>query len=93
LGDPIPSEVKQERMDRLMMLQQDISMARNQALVGKTLDVLVEGYDHKISIGRSYRDAPEIDGLALIEGTAPLGQIVRAQVTGALAHDLVCRLA
>ncbi len=92
LGDPIPAEVKAERLERLMLLQQDISLARNQTFVGKTLDVLVEGYDHKISIGRSYRDAPEIDGLALIEGQAPLGQIVRAQVTGALAHDLVCRL-
>jgi ribosomal protein S12 methylthiotransferase len=92
LGDPIPAELKQERLERLMLLQQDISLARNQTFVGKTLDVLVEGYDRKISIGRSYRDAPEIDGLALIEGQAPQGQIVQAQVTGALAHDLVCRL-
>jgi ribosomal protein S12 methylthiotransferase len=92
LGDPIPKEVKDERLERLMLLQQDISLARNQTFVGKTLDVLVEGYDSQVSIGRSYRDAPEIDGLVLIEGTAPVGQIVPVQITGAMAHDLVGRL-
>jgi ribosomal protein S12 methylthiotransferase len=92
LGDPIPAELKAERLERFMLLQQDISLVRNQAFIGKTIDVLVEGHDHKVSIGRSYRDAPEIDGLALIDGHAPIGQIVPAQVTGALAHDLVCRL-
>ncbi len=93
LGDPIPQEVKDERLERLMLLQQDISLARNQSFVGKTLDVLVEGYDNGVSIGRSYRDAPEIDGLVLIEGSAPIGKIARVQITGAMAHDLVGRTA
>ena len=92
LGDPVPAEVKAERLERLMLLQQDISMARNQSFVGHTLDVLVEGYDKRVSIGRSYRDAPEIDGMVLIEGSAPVGAIVPVQVTGAMAHDLVARL-
>lgn len=93
LGDPIPAELKAERLERLMLLQQDISLARNQTFVGKTLDVLVEGYDpnQRVAIGRSYRDAPEIDGLVLIEGEAPVGQIVPVQMTGAMAHDLVGR--
>lgn len=91
LGDPIPVEIKNERLERLMLLQQDISLARNQSFVGKTLDVLVEGYDNQVAIGRSYRDAPEIDGLVLIEGSAPVGRIVPVQITGALAHDLVGR--
>jgi ribosomal protein S12 methylthiotransferase len=93
LGDPIPAEVKAERLERLMLLQQDISLGRNQSFVGQTLDVLVEGYDQRVSIGRSYRDAPEIDGLVLIEGEVPVGQIVPVQITGAMAHDLVGRLA
>ncbi len=67
LGDPVPAEVKEERFERLMELQQGISLQINQALVGQTLDVLVEGFDNGIAIGRSYRDAPEIDGVVLIE--------------------------
>jgi len=92
LGDPIPTELKQERLERLMLLQQNISMVRNQGWVGKHLDVLVEGYDNGISIGRSYRDAPEIDGLVLIEGQAPVGEIVPVRVTSALPHDLTAQL-
>jgi ribosomal protein S12 methylthiotransferase len=88
LGDPIPAEVKQERYERLMELQQGISMQVNQSYVGKSLDVLVEGRDNGISIGRSYRDAPEIDGLVFIEGDAKIGEIVAVKITGAMTYDL-----
>jgi len=88
LGDPVPTEVKQDRYDRLMQLQQDISLQINQSFVGETLDVLVEGFDDGISIGRSYRDAPEIDGLVMIEGEAEVGEIVPVRITGAMAYDL-----
>ncbi|MBU2610690.1 MAG: hypothetical protein KJ606_07050, partial [Chloroflexi bacterium] len=67
LGDPIPAEVKEERYQRLMTLQQNISLQINQSFVGQTLDMLVEGFDGGLSIGRSYRDAPEIDGLVLAD--------------------------
>ena len=88
LGDPIPSEVKRERYERLMELQQNISLQINQSYVGKTLDVLIEGRDKEISIGRSYRDAPEIDGMVLVEGKAKIGEIVPVKITGAMAYDL-----
>jgi ribosomal protein S12 methylthiotransferase len=88
LGDPIPAEVKQERWNRLMELQQGISLQINQEYVGKTLDVLVEGFDNGISFGRSYRDAPEIDGLVLVEGELPIGEIVPIRITGAMDYDL-----
>ncbi|MBV6451658.1 MAG: Ribosomal protein S12 methylthiotransferase RimO [Anaerolineales bacterium] len=88
LGDPIPAEVKQARYEQLMELQQGISMQVNQSYVGKTLDVLVEGRDKGIAIGRSYRDAPEIDGLVFVEGDARIGEIVPVKITGALAYDL-----
>ncbi|MBL8100416.1 MAG: 30S ribosomal protein S12 methylthiotransferase RimO [Anaerolineales bacterium] len=88
LGDPIPDSVKQERYNRLMELQQNISLQVNQSYVGKTLDVLVEGFDNGISIGRSYRDAPEIDGMVLAEGKANIGDIVPVRITGALTYDL-----
>ena len=93
LGDPVPAEVKQERFERLMELQQGISMQVNQSYVGKTLDVLVEGKDKDITIGRSYRDAPEIDGMVFIEGNAKIGSIVPVRITGAMAYDLTGTLA
>jgi ribosomal protein S12 methylthiotransferase len=100
LAGQVPDEVKQERYERLMELQQGISLAKNQTFVGKTLDVLVEGHgvgededgnelDEAISLGRSYRDAPEIDGYVLVEGDLPVGEIVPVRVTGTTAYDLI----
>jgi ribosomal protein S12 methylthiotransferase len=88
LGDPVPHEVKEERYDRLMALQQEISLERNQSFMGKTLDVLFEGQGDGLSMGRSYRDAPEIDGLVIVEGNAPLGELLPVRITGAMAYDL-----
>ena len=88
LGDDVPAALKQERWERLMEAQQNISLQINQGFVGKTLDVLVEGFDNGISIGRSYRDAPEIDGLVLVEGRQPIGEIIPVKITGALTYDL-----
>ncbi len=92
LGDPIPEELKQARLQRLMSLQEGISLSRNQAFIGKTLEILVDGVGDGLTVGRSYRDAPEIDGLVIAEGEAEPGQIVPVQVTGALTHDLSGRL-
>ena len=88
LGDPVPEEVKQERWERLMELQQSISLERNQSYVGKILDVLIEGHGDGLSLGRSYRDAPEIDGMVIIEGEIPIGSMVPARITGAMTYDL-----
>jgi ribosomal protein S12 methylthiotransferase len=88
LGDPVPAEVKEERWSRLMEKQQAISLQINQSYVGQTLDVLIEGYGEGLSIGRSYRDAPEIDGLILVEAKLPVGEIVPVKITGAMAYDL-----
>jgi ribosomal protein S12 methylthiotransferase len=88
LGDSVPAEVKDERWERLMSTQQNISLQINQSCVGKTLDVLVEGYDNGLTIGRSYRDAPEIDGLVFAEGRANIGEIVKVKISGAMAYDL-----
>ncbi|MGH2625353.1 MAG: 30S ribosomal protein S12 methylthiotransferase RimO [Anaerolineales bacterium] len=88
LGDPVPAEEKESRRARLMELQQRISLERNQEQVGRTLPVLIEGLGDGISLGRSYRDAPEIDGMVLVEGEIPAGEMVPVRVTGALAYDL-----
>jgi ribosomal protein S12 methylthiotransferase len=94
LGDPIPEHVKIERLEHLMQIQGEISLERNQRFIGKTMDVLVEGVDeeNQISIGRSYRDAPEIDGLVVVEGLAPIGEIVPVKINSAITHDLVGEL-
>ena len=88
LGDPVPPEVKQERYERLMQLQQGISLEKNQTFVGGSLDVLIEGSGDGISLGRSYRDAPEIDGMVIIEGELPEGQMASVRITGAMSYDL-----
>lgn len=89
LGDPVPEDEKQNRLDRLMQLQADISLQKNQSYIGKTMDVLVEGFNEGISVGRSYRDAPEIDGLVFVEGDLPIGTLNPVRITDALVHDLV----
>ena len=88
LGDPVPTEVKEERYERLMQAQQSISLEKNQGFLGKTMKVLVEGQGDGISLGRTYRDAPEIDGMVIIEGETPVGEMVAVRITGAMAYDL-----
>ncbi len=100
LPNHVDDAIKLDRYERLMELQQGISLKKNQALVGKTLDILVEGHGagededglntgDVISLGRSYRDAPEIDGYVLVEGELPVGEIVPARITGATTYDLL----
>ncbi|MCA9927179.1 MAG: 30S ribosomal protein S12 methylthiotransferase RimO [Anaerolineales bacterium] len=84
----VPEDVKQARLDALMTLQQPISLAKNQALVGKTLPVLIEGHGDGMSVGRTYRDAPEIDGLVIVPGELPLGELVPIRIDGAMMYDL-----
>ena len=88
LGDPIPQEVKEERLARLVEAQEKISLARNQSFVGQKQDVLIEGQSEGISVGRAYHDAPEIDGMVIIEGQVPTGEIAPVRVTGAMTYDL-----
>jgi ribosomal protein S12 methylthiotransferase len=94
LGDPIPEAVKVERLETLMQVQAEITLAKNQTFINKTLDVLIEGVDddNQIAIGRSYRDAPEIDGLVLVEDLAKVGEMVKVQINSAITHDLIGHL-
>lgn len=92
LGDPISEELKLQRVEGIMTLQESISLKKNQLFIGSTLDVIVEGFGNGISVGRSYRDAPEIDGLVIVEEKLETGKIVPVQITGAMPHDLIGRL-
>lgn len=92
LPDSVPEETKSERLARLMALQQRISLEENQAQIGRTLEILVEGSEDGLSVGRSYRDAPEIDGLVFVPGDADpttVGRMLPVHITGALEYDLV----
>lgn len=89
LPNQVPDDVKQARRDLLMQVQQDISLQRNQEFVGRTLPILVEGANDGLSVGRSYRDAPEIDGMVIVEGELPVGEMVPVRITGAMVYDLV----
>ena len=100
MPNQVAEEVKEDRRARVMAAQQHISLARNQAQVGRTLDVLVEahgemtaraGTERKIpvSLARSYRDAPEVDGLVVFPDRLAVGQMARVKVTGAMAYDLM----
>ena len=97
LPDPVAEEEKEERYGRLMEVQQPISLRKNQEQVGRVLDILVEGQGEiaesgaPLLMGRSYRDAPEVDGLVLVPGIAdaPAGAILQVHINGALEYDLV----
>ena len=92
LPDQLPDEVKQERLDRLMMLQQGISLKRNRARIGSVEQVLVTDTDGNGNcLGRSSREAPEIDGEILIQcpnARPEPGQFIPVRITGADEYDL-----
>jgi len=96
LGDPVPEEVKTDRRDRLLAVQQAISLESNRRLIGRRLPALVAGRLPEMELlteGRLQRQAPEIDGRLLInDGTAPAGSLVEVEITDAHPYDLVGRL-
>lgn len=91
MPDQVAEEVKQERRARVMELQQRISLKKNRKLVGRKMAVLVDGAGDGISVGRTYRDAPEVDGMVIIQRELPVGEIIRAHITGAMEYDLLAR--
>jgi len=90
LPDHVPDDVKQERWDRFMALQQTISADKLQAKIGKEIEILVDQVDSQGAVGRSTADAPEIDGKVYLDGATDLqpGDFVSAQVTHADEYDL-----
>ena len=84
----VEEALKQARQEELLALQQQISLAKNQAQIGRVLPVLIEGTGEGMSVGRTYRDAPEIDGLVMIPGELPPGEMVPIRIDGALTYDL-----
>ncbi|MEJ6540349.1 MAG: 30S ribosomal protein S12 methylthiotransferase RimO [Halioglobus sp.] len=90
LPNHVADELKQERWERFMALQQEISAAKLQTKIGKTIEILIDEVDADGAIGRSSADAPEIDGRVFLEGAIELspGDFVEAEVTAADDYDL-----
>jgi ribosomal protein S12 methylthiotransferase len=92
LPNPVPEDVKQERLARFMARQADISAAKLEAKVGSVQQVLIDAIDGELAIGRSMADAPEIDGLVQIQdgreaGLVP-GEFANIRIMGSDEHDL-----
>lgn len=98
LPDPVPEEIKQQRYERFMQVQQDISTARLQRKIGQVMTVLVDELDeeHPVAVARSYADAPEIDGNVFVEdidrSQIKAGQRLTVEITDADEYDLFARL-
>ncbi len=93
MADQIDEATKQRRYDAVMQIQQNISRQKHQAMVGRVLEVLVEGYSEETDLllqGRSSQQAPDIDGVVLInDGTAEVGDIVKVMITDSMEYDLI----
>jgi ribosomal protein S12 methylthiotransferase len=96
LPGQVPDEVKRARLQRIMEVQRPIARAQQRALVGRRLEVLVEGASEEtehLLVGRHAQQAPEIDGVTYVnEGLAYPGELVTLEVTDAADHDLVGRV-
>ena len=93
MPDQVPEELKERRRDELpRRLQQQVSAKKTAAMVGRTLEVLVEGRipEEGIYVGRTYRDAPEVDGYIFLNAEEEIisGDFVNAKATGADEYDL-----
>lgn len=97
MTDQIPENIKEERRNRIMELQQEVSLDKSADMVGRVIPVMVEGKitDDDAYVGRSYKDAPNVDGYVFINTNAQLmsGQIINVCITGSMEYDLIGELA
>ena len=94
LADQVPEEIKQERLARLMETQQPISRMRNERRVGQVVYVLIEGVQGDRAYGRSYAEAPDVDGKVYVERAGKLtqGSYVTVRLTRAEEYDMIGEL-
>ncbi len=88
MPDQVPEEIKRTRYERLMELQREISAEKNAEQIGRELTVLVEGSDQGESFGRTYRDAPEIDGVVYLDRPTENASMRRAHIVDSSEYDL-----
>lgn len=94
--DQVLQEVKEERRDAIMELQQEISLDHSNSMIGKTVEVMIEGKvaDENAYVGRTYMDGPGVDGMIFVQTGEELmsGDFARVRVTGAMEYDLMGEL-
>lgn len=94
--DQVPQEIKEDRRDAIMELQQEISLDLSQSMVGKTLEVMIEGKvaDENAYVARTYMDGPGVDGMIFVQTGEELmsGDFAKIRVTGAMEYDLIGEL-
>jgi ribosomal protein S12 methylthiotransferase len=90
LKNQIPEKVKRERQKEIMLFQKRISLEKNRELIGKKLNVLIDLYDDEkgISIGRTEKDAPEIDNSVIIYDKIKSGSFVEVKIKDAKEYDI-----
>ncbi len=89
MPDQVAPKTKKHRREQAMALQQKISLTKNKRWIGEELDVLVEGAGDGVSIARSYRDAPEVDGVVIVSRELVPGEFARVRITQAIEYDLM----
>ena len=90
LDDDVPVKVKTDRMDTIMLLQQEINLNKNKSRIGKEELVLIDLHSEDgTSIGRSYRDAPEVDNFIRIDKQLPIGEFVNVKITEAFEYEVL----
>jgi ribosomal protein S12 methylthiotransferase len=89
--DDVPAETKQQRMDALMNVQEEIALSANESKVGETMKVIIDREEEDYFIGRTEFDSPEVDGEVLIEKTQSLtiGEFYNVKILSALPFDLM----
>ena len=89
--DDIPPGVKEERLSKLMAVQEEIALKMNEAKIGETLKVIIDSETQDFYIGRTQYDSPEVDGEVLINKEKPLtiGSFYNVKITSAMPFDLM----
>ena len=94
MEDSVSKELKIERMDKIMLLQQEISELKNKEMINKVYSVLIDEYKEEsgISIGRTYKDAPEVDNIVVVHEKVDPGSFVDVKIISSAVYDVTGEL-
>ena len=89
LNDDIPKIIKEKRKNKIIDLQYDISLERNESFIGKTVRVLVDKSENNIAVGRTEFDSPDVDNIVRINGNVEKGSFVNIKINSANEYELI----
>jgi ribosomal protein S12 methylthiotransferase len=85
----IPQKEKRERFDEIMKIQKEIALNLNRRFLGSEMNCLIEEKQEDVYIGRTYADAPDVDGVVYVQGRADMGQFVKCRIVDTMEYDLI----